>query len=215
MARSLLLILLALAAAAPARSESLVARVRNAAGEPVRDAVVYVEPVEPLASPPAPETTVIDQIDKEFVPYVTVVPVGTSIRFPNRDGIRHHVYSFSEAKSFEIPLYQGMPPEAIDFHRTGEVVLGCNIHDWMKAYVFVVDTPWFAVSDAGGRARVELPPGRYRAFVWHPRLRGKREDTATPLVVEAGASSEVAFSIEQKQVWNPRRAPSARDPSYR
>src|SRR5262249_12812113 len=153
-------------------------------------------------------------VDKEFVPYVTAVYVGTLVNFPNRDQIRHHVYSFSAAKTFEIPLYAGMPEQLVDFDRAGEVVLGCNIHDWMRAYVFVVDTPYFAVTSGDGAAAIELPAGRYRVEVWHPRLEGEPAATGRAMQLGAGEEARLDFTIEQKRVWIPRRAP-ARDPDYR
>ncbi len=203
------------AALAPAHAELLTASVRSRGGEPVRDAVVYAmtegAAKQELA---APGRTEIDQVDKQFVPYVTAVPVGTHVNFPNRDQIRHHVYSFSRAKTFEIPLYEGMPEELVAFDRPGEVALGCNIHDWMKAYVFVVDTRYFAVTNGSGEAKVELPAGHYRVEVWHPRLEGEPAATARALRFEAGESPRLDFEIEQKRVWSPRRAPAS-DPDYR
>jgi plastocyanin len=202
-------------AADVARAEPLAASVRSRRGEPVRDAVVYAVPEgSAVQSLPPPDRVAIDQVDKEFVPYVTAVYVGTRVNFPNRDRIRHHVYSFSAAKSFEIPLYAGMPEELVAFDRPGEVVLGCNIHDWMKAYVYVVDTPFFAVTDGAGRAAIELPAGDYRVEIWHPRLEGEPAATARALQLRAGEKPRLDFTIEEKRVWSPRRAPAS-DPDYR
>ncbi len=203
------------AALGPARAEQLSASVRSERGEPVRDAVVYALPEGAAKlNLPAPERVVIDQVDKEFVPYVTPVYVGTRVNFPNRDRIRHHVYSFSPAKTFEIPLYDGMPQRLVAFDRPGEVVLGCNIHDWMKAYVYVVETPYFSVTDGAGLAAIEAPAGDYRVEVWHPRLEGEPEATARTLRLESGAAPRLDFVIAQKRVWSPRRAPAS-DPDYR
>ncbi|MGH7342427.1 MAG: methylamine utilization protein, partial [Candidatus Rokuibacteriota bacterium] len=143
--RGLGLALATLPCALPARAESLAASVRNERGQPVGDAVVTAVPLagDGLRLGP-PDPVEIDQIDKEYVPYLTAIRVGTSVGFPNHDQIRHHVYSFSEAKTFEIPLYRGTPAEPVVFDKPGEVVLGCNIHDWMRAYVFVSETPYFA-----------------------------------------------------------------------
>lgn len=203
------------AAAAPVAGERLDATVRDSAdGTPVADAVVYALPLGADAGArPVPEVE-IDQVDKEFVPYVTAVTVGTRIAFPNSDDIRHHVYSFSEAKTFEIPLYEGMPPERVEFDTPGEVALGCNIHDWMRAYVFVARTPHFAVTGANGAAALELPAGEYRVEVWHPALAGEPEATGRRVDL-AGADASLELSIERRRLWKPRRAPSARDPGYR
>ena len=87
--------------------------------------------------------TIVDQINKEFVKPITVIRPGMSVVFPNHDNIRHHVYSFSPAKIFELPLYKDVTPKPVTFDKAGAVALGCNIHDWMSAYIFVVDSPFF------------------------------------------------------------------------
>ncbi|MGH8592172.1 MAG: methylamine utilization protein [Gammaproteobacteria bacterium] len=205
-----------LAAPAPCIAENLVATVRNEQGEPVQNAVVYAWPLNAEGNRLwRPDRIEIDQINKEFVPYVTAIPVGSNVSFPNRDQIRHHVYSFSTAKTFEIPLYKGTPAESVHFNQPGEVVLGCNIHDWMKAYVFVSETPYFGVTDRDGLARIDLPAGDYRVEVWHPELKGGSELTAVRHRIATREDSELSFSIEQKRVWTPRRAPSISDPGYR
>jgi plastocyanin len=203
---------------APAASaQSLEAVVTSPDGEPVRDAVVYALPLgtdgRPLTSP-APVD--IDQIDKEYVPYVTAVRVGTPVQFPNHDQIRHHVYSFSEAKTFEIPLYKGVPPEPILFDKPGVVVLGCNIHDWMSAYVFVTEAPHFGVTGEDGRVVLQgLSPRDYRVFVWHPRQEGSPDAAARTVTVSNGGGVPVQFAIEQRRVWKPRRAPGGAGGDYR
>jgi hypothetical protein len=104
---------------------------------------------------------------------MTVVQTGTSVDFPNNDTIRHHVYSFSEPKRFEIKLYAGKPGQPVVFDKPGQVDIGCNIHDWMEAHVLVVDTPYFARTGADGRATVAgVPAGRYRVRPWHPLQKG-------------------------------------------
>ena len=154
------------ALAACASAAQLTVALRTAQGAAVRDAVVWVEgaTARPNGAP-----VEIGQRDQEFDPFVTVVSTGSRVVFPNRDKVKHHVYSFSAAKSFEIQLYSGLPAEPITFERSGVVVIGCNIHDWMTAYIAVVDSPWFAKSDAGGHGTLaNLPPGRYVLHVWHP-----------------------------------------------
>ena len=89
------------------------------------------------------------QQGKQFLPDVLVVPVGTSVHFPNRDSVRHHVYSFSPAKKFELKLYTGTPANPVVFDRAGVVTLGCNIHDRMVGWIVVVDTPYYAQAAEG------------------------------------------------------------------
>src|SRR6478672_3216761 len=101
--------MLAIAAAPLARSAALQAQVSDASGKPLADAVVWAIPGTPHDPRAAKAPVAIEQFDREFVPYVTVVQAGTAITFPNRDSILHHVYSFSPAAppGFEIKLYSG------------------------------------------------------------------------------------------------------------
>jgi plastocyanin len=143
--------------------------VRDAQGAAIQDAVVWLDSSPARAGKSAAKPAEIGQVSREFDPFVTVVGTGTRVVFPNHDKVKHHVYSFSPAKSFEIQLYSGTPTEPIVFDKAGVVVIGCNIHDWMLAYVVVLDSPWFAKSDADGRAQLsKLPAGRYALHVWHP-----------------------------------------------
>ncbi|MDO8286231.1 MAG: methylamine utilization protein [Rhodoferax sp.] len=145
------------------------ATVLTSAGHPVEDAAVVIEPVA-ASVPKGKRTVTIEQRDREFIPYVSVVETGTMVEFPNRDAFKHHIYSFSSPKIFEIKLYAGKPVLPVLFDKPGEVALGCNIHDWMEAYVLVVNTPYFARTNAAGRATIRnVPVGHYRLRVWHPR----------------------------------------------
>jgi hypothetical protein len=135
----------------------------------VEDSAVVVEPVAKAVARHH-STATIEQRDRELVPYVTIVQTGAAIDFPNRDPFKHHLYSFSPAKRFEIKLYAGKPAQPVVFDKPGEVALGCNIHDWMEAYVLVVDSPYFAKTDSNGRAFItNIPAGHYRLRLWHPR----------------------------------------------
>jgi plastocyanin len=197
-----------------AGAASLTASVKGDGGEPVPDAVVEAVRLDDDGRPVPDATATIDQVDKEYVPYVTAVRVGTPVKFPNLDDIRHHVYSFSEAKTFEIPLYRGTPRDPILFDRPGPVTLGCNIHDWMTAYVFVSETPHFGVTAADGTVTLsDLPAGDYETRVWHPRLAGEVRSTAQRISVSA-ANASVSFTIQQKRVWRARRAPTIGRVSY-
>jgi plastocyanin len=167
----------------------------------VADAVVYAMPAAgPLEARPG-RNAQIEQIDREFVPYVSVVQTGTSVAFPNRDPIMHHVYSFSPAKSFEIKLYSGKSPVEITFDKPGVVTLGCNIHDWMVGHVFVVSTPWFAKTDSKGLARMhDLPAGRYEIHAWHPRQRAEAAAQAVALDAQAALSADFTIDAAPRKV---------------
>lgn len=162
-----------LLAAGVAHAAGLNAMLTDTGGKPLEDAVIFAKPLN--APPPTakPRGDIIDQINKEFVPLVSVVQVGTAISFPNKDNIRHHVYSFSAPKVFDLKLYSGVPSSPVVFDKPGLVILGCNIHDWMLAYLLVVDTPYFAKSNDKGVARIDnVPAGEYELSAWHPRLQG-------------------------------------------
>lgn len=153
-----------------AGAATLDALVRTPAGKPLLDAAVVLEPI---AAPAAASRTrlpaVIEQRGAEFAPWVTVVQTGTPVDFPNNDTVRHHVYSFSQPKRFEIKLYAGKPGQPVTFDKPGEVAIGCNIHDWMEAYVLVVESPYFGKTGPDGQVRIaNLPAGRYRLQLWHP-----------------------------------------------
>ena len=141
------------AAAAQARTAEIVASVLDDKGRPVADAVVVaVSSDGSLRLPARPREGVVDQVNKEFTPKVTAILVGTPVTFPTNDNVRHQVYSFSLAKRFELPLYAGVPAQPIMFDKPGVVVLGCNIHDRMVGYVYVSESPYFAKTDAEGKA---------------------------------------------------------------
>ncbi len=189
---------------------ALEATVKDDRGTPVADAIVSLTRSGAAAAAPHAATAVMDQQNKEFVPQVLPVPVGAAVTFPNRDNIRHHVYSFSSPKRFELPLYIGTPAAPVVFDKPGVVVLGCNIHDWMVGYVYVVPTPYFGRTAADGRVNLaDVPPGAYEARVWHPRMRGEPEKTGKPTTITAGEPAQLAFVLTLK----PERKPPPR-PAY-
>lgn len=155
---------------------NLEAYVATTSGSAVEDAAVVLEPIAKSVSKHHASAT-IEQRNRELIPYFTIVQTGTAIDFPNRDPFKHHLYSFSPAKTFEIKLYAGRPAQPVIFDKPGEVALGCNIHDWMEAYILVVDSPYFAKTGSHGRAIIKnIPPGKYRLRLWHPR-----QKSTTPL----------------------------------
>jgi plastocyanin len=158
----------------------------DAAGTPLADAVVMLEPVGARLPVKPLQGALIVQHDQQFDPPVTVVTTGTAVMFPNQDTVRHHVYSYSPAKTFQIKLYAGVPHTPIVFDKPGVAVLGCNIHDGMIAWVVVSDTPLWARSAAGGHAKVaDVPPGSYQVHVWHSSLAETTPPQLLPLTVGA------------------------------
>ena len=194
---------------------SLDVTVKDGSGALVSDAVVYAKG-RAVTSALAKKRMVIDQRDKQFIPYVTALQVGTSVLFPNNDNIRHHVYSLSPAKKFELPLYAGVPAEPVTFDKEGFVTLGCNIHDWMIAYVAVLATPYFEVTGKEGRTRLkDLPPGQYIVEVWQPSLKGAPEKFAQRVDLAARDAKELVFTLDLKPHFRAKRAPGLLTGGYR
>ena len=190
-------------------NETLTVRVSNQSGDPVEHAVIsaFVQDAEEQPSIPQNKTIVIDQVDKEFIAHVTPIQVGTAIDFPNHDQIRHHVYSFSPAKKFDLPLYKGSPANPILFKKVGVVSLGCNIHDWMSAYIYVVNTPYFTLTDKMGDASLELPAGEYEIRYWHPNIDGESDDITQTIKIETDSAQNISIQLGIKQTWSFRRGP--------
>ncbi len=193
MARALLIF--ALVASLPAAAASIQVNVKDARGAGLEDAVVWAVPKVAPPTRPRHESSV-EQKDKQFRPMVTVIQTGTMVRFPNRDDIRHHVYSFSAPKPFEIKLYAGTSAPIL-FDKPGEVVLGCNIHDNMLGYIYVVDTPWFAKTRAEGMARLDdLPAGDYDLHVWHYAQAAAPAVIPTKLRADENLPAEFTISLK-------------------
>lgn len=180
-----------------ASAGSLRVQVLDSAGKPLEGAVVsLVSDAARRAVRPLPEQE-ISQENKQFVPAVRVVTVGTLVRFPNRDSVRHHVYSFSPAKKFELKLYTGTPANPVVFDRAGVVTLGCNIHDRMVGWIVVVDTPYYAQA-AEGAAQVQIngvPAGNYKLRVWHPRMAPGAAAHEQPVAVPATGNVRAAAKL--------------------
>ncbi len=149
-----------------ASAEQLHFMVTDEMGKPLSD--VVIEPGRPMAT--ADESgpvAVIDQVNKRFVPEQLIINAGQSVDFPNSDNIRHHVYSFSEAKTFELKLYADTPEHPINFPRHGVVVLGCNIHDTMIAYIYVSESDQTVMTDETGQATIQSQSAISHVNVWH------------------------------------------------
>ena len=146
--------------------------VSDAAGKPLADAVVFLDSAEARKQVKPLVGVEMAQEKRQFVPGVLVVPVGTEVRFPNHDTVRHHVYLFSPTRKFELTLYSGTPSNPVLFDKSGVVTLGCNIHDQMVGWVLVVDTPYYTRTPAAtGKAQLDnVPPGTYTLRTWHARL---------------------------------------------
>jgi plastocyanin len=196
--------------ASSAQAGELRATVYDAQGRPLAGAVIVAVPDGAPAAPAARgRVDQVEQIDMEFVPQVKAIQAGTAVSFPNRDKVRHHVYSFSPARRFELPLYVGTPAERVVFDQPGLVTIGCNIHDWMVGYIYVAETPHFATTGAQGTALIrDLPAGSYSVRLWHPRLSADEHTTQRRAQLAASGAAELAWMLVLKAEERVRRAPA-------
>lgn len=195
--------LLTAAAQAPAATLSTIVIDRDS--EPVVNVVVYAVPAHPerhAATARRREPAVMDQRQEQFTPHILVTQTGGAVAFPNNDTVAHHVYSFSASKRFELPLYQGNAHPPVTFEQPGVVDIGCNIHDHMEAHIVVVDTPYFAMTDAGGRVKLTgLPDGEYAVQIYSPRLRPA--DHPQPLNTTISATNDPLLTIRLEEKLRP------------
>ena len=186
-------------AATTANAATLTVAVTDRAGKPVGDAAIYAVPAHRARSDAAAApTAVMDQREQTFSPHVLVVEAGSAVEFPNHDTVGHHVYSFSDAKSFELPLYSGRAHAPIVFDTPGVVDIGCNIHDHMEAHIVIVDTPYFGVTSGSDSAEiVDVPPGQYTVHVYTPRL-PPRSQPAPHSIVISNSAAHIDISIDKR-----------------
>ncbi|KTE20511.1 plastocyanin/azurin family domain protein [Sphingopyxis sp. H050] len=178
-----------LAASRAAAPAAVQVQIVDESGVPVRDAVVELTPnggwrggAIRFGWKPA-----MAQKNVAFVPGTLVVAKGTAVAFPNLDSVRHSVYSFSKPARFEIDLYGRDQSRTQSFPVTGTVALGCNIHDQMRGYIRVVDTPFAGKTDQNGLVRLTgMAAGGYQLTVWHPRARTPGGELKRALAVGAG-----------------------------
>ena len=185
-------------------------------GQPLPDAVVVIEPANATqARAPAPVQTTIQQQKMQFVPAVSVLPVGSRVRFSNMDGWEHHVRGLPAGLAglqagpnagFELRLEgraEGKEPQSaeVTLDKAGPLALGCHIHGSMRGFIYVADTPWVLKTDAAGAATLrDVPEGAARVRVWH----ADQLVEAAPLAVNIQAVS--AFNVPT-QVQPRRRRP--------
>lgn len=188
----------------PLQAGSLTVRVVDDKHEPLADAVVYLTSDRPF-TPPKDSNFEIEQKNKAFLPFVTIMPTGSRASFPNRDGIGHHVYSFSPAKNFQLPLSEHESTETITFDKPGVVTVGCNIHDWMVAYIYVVDTNFYGKTDSNGLAVIkDLPAGDFLIHVTHPGMKSPQPVTGKiKLTADDTGRQEFSLAIKPRYFWQP------------
>lgn len=200
-------------------AQRLSVQLNDGEGNPVNGAVIEIFLPEEMRAAYRPSVgTEVDQLDKEFAPHVSTVVVGNSVMFPNSDDILHHVYSFSPISTFNIPLYGKGTQDDYNqvFDTVGVIEIGCNIHDWMLAYIYVSETSLNSISDDSGQAILEaIPTGTFELRIWHPRL--AEQDVAMTHTIEfvEGEETILDYTLELQRDRRIRRAPSSSRTRYR
>lgn len=178
-----------------ANAAELTIEVLDGSGAAIENAVVYAEPEVKSALLVTP--AIIEQRGKQFNPLVSVVQTGADITFPNFDSVRHHVYSFSPAKTFELKLYSGVPANPVKFDKAGTVILGCNIHDNMLAFIKIVDTPYFTKTNKMGKAILrDLPNGDYTLKAWHYALANEKDNFEKPMMIKDAQTITINLTLK-------------------
>lgn len=194
--RPAIVLLCAIPSFTPAHAATVAIDVRGIDGKPLQGAVVTVE------TPKAPPLVVrgpyaIEQRDIAFQPHILIVPVGATVGFPNRDKVRHHVYSFSKTKKIDLKLYGREEARSVTFDRAGVVPLGCNIHDSMSGFVFVTTTPFAQQTDQAGHVVIAgVPAGAATVRVWHPSIRAPGS-TASQGIQVAASGFATTFALHR------------------
>lgn len=162
-------------------------------GVPVRNAVVEIDAGgRGSGRITFPWRMAMAQRGEQFVPGTLVVARGSTVAFPNLDRVRHSIYSFSKPARFEIDLYGRDQTRSHTFPVSGSVKLGCKIHDEMRGYIRVVDTPYAGKSDANGYVELtSVPSGPAKITVWHPQLRASGGELARSVTITGGSNGHV------------------------
>ncbi|AZG71337.1 methylamine utilization protein [Shewanella livingstonensis] len=190
---------------------TLTINVNDTQGNMLSDSVVELIPVSlpEVASPPTESTLAhyeMRQQNRIFSPFVLAVPQGAKVDFPNLDRTRHHVYSFSTAKQFELQLYVGATGDPILFDKSGLVAIGCNIHDYMQAFIYVSKSPYFSISNEVGQMQLtDLPAGEYQVNIWHPWQVNVQQPSSLTL---QNGENQLTISMDIERQDKPSAPPS-------
>jgi hypothetical protein len=164
---------------------------------PLADMVVYLQPLGGLVLPVSDKTVEIGQLNRQFAPYINVMQLGSDAEFRNKDDITHHIYSTVNENKFSFKIRAGQSKNKNDFQQIGEVSMGCNIHDWMSGYLYIVDTPLFGKTNAHGVVNIAMEQrGKYRLVIWHPQL--EVEDNNISQQIEWPKANQMTIKIPHK-----------------
>ena len=191
---------LLVAAAGPSRAGTFIAVAGDRDGQAMTSVVIALKPVGVAAPVAVAATITVTQENLSFKPYISVIRKGGSVVFANRDTVEHHIKSFSSSRPFEIAVHKpGDTPPPIRFDSEGAIVAYCILHDWMRAYVYVADTPWYGISDNSGLTRIDnIPAGDYEVSAWHPDLGQFKPPLTAKVTISASGTAQSTFKFEFK-----------------
>lgn len=176
-------------------------------GKKAAGLVVYANVSPTPANTFSAQQTFITQQDKTFVPAIAVAQKDQFVTFQNKDDITHHIYSVSQNNGFSFKIKAEVNDKTHQFTHVGQVSMGCNIHDWMSGYLYVVDTPYFGITDKNGMVTLAIPPSATAVslMVWHPNLaKGEAltfsvEDPKAPAMQLTLKASYTPFEVAKPQ----------------
>lgn len=189
-----------------ARAEQVQITAVDSAGHPLADVVLALYPAAGLpAGLSAPADAVIAQQGMQFQPYLSVIRVRTRVSFPNRDNMEHRLKSFSATKEFEFTIYSSGSPPPVLFDKPRPVSLYCLLHDWMRGFIYVVDTPYYGATDSSGSATItDLPAGKYEVRAWHPIMSSYLPPLVAQVTLGSTGSDPIRFSFP----FQPKKRPT-------
>ena len=212
--RSAVLAALLVLAAAAAQAGNIAVNASDRNNDALANVIVSATPLDKPVPPRQPATAQILQEDREFVPPVTVIRAGTKVSFTNRDPHDHHLKS-TGVTEFEYKIHTKGTPEPLVFDKVGNTIVFCYLHDWMKAYIYVVDTPYFAKTEKAGIALIEgLPEGRYRVASWHPDARSQLSTQDVTITANGTTEVKLNFDLVPKRLGRIKPAPGTKAPTY-
>jgi len=189
------LLLLSVSITTYARSNSLTVSLLDKDGAAVIGAIVSIH--GPSLPAPEPMKVVLGQDELRFTPQILVVTEGTEVDFLNQDDITHHVYSFSRPWKQQFLLKQG-EHQKYQLAKSGAVVLGCNIHDWMLAHLYILDTAIFGATDEHGKITLSgIPEGNFYLKIQHPRMRDGRGSIEKKVVITDDKNADIEVQLKK------------------
>ena len=182
------------------QAAELEVKVLDINSQPVTNIVVYLENEDGVLLEKTAKAIEINQSNKSFLPYISVMQKGNLVHFNNKDDITHHIYSPLGENKFSFKILAGEKKTIEHFSTAGEIAMGCNIHDWMSGHLLIVATPYFDKTNGNGIANISVKEeGNYNLTLWHPQL-GERDNQLTKKITIKGDMNKVLQLTQEMAV---------------